>query len=75
MRKVLADACAEEGTPTKRAELPVDRVARIHRVGRKLATLLVSALATPALAPGLTPWFPAVDATSSSWSTPTSPAL
>jgi hypothetical protein len=39
----------------------VERFARVHRVGRKLATMFVSALSTPALAPGLTPWFPGVD--------------
>jgi hypothetical protein len=61
VRKVLADVCAEEGTPTKRAELLVERFASVHRVGRKLATMFVSALSTPALAPGLTPWFPEVD--------------
>jgi hypothetical protein len=33
----------------------------VHRVGRKLATMFVSALSTPALAPGLTPWFPEID--------------
>lgn len=39
----------------------VERFARVHRVGRKLATMFVSALSTPALVPGLTPWFPDVD--------------
>jgi hypothetical protein len=39
----------------------VKRFAQIHRVGRKLATMFVSALSTPALAPGLTPWFPEID--------------
>ena len=61
VRKVLADVCSEECSPTKRAALLVDRFARVHRVGRKLATMFVSALSTPALAPGLTPWFPEVD--------------
>ena len=35
--------------------------ALFERVGRKLATMFVSALSTPALAPGLTPWFPDID--------------
>jgi hypothetical protein len=61
VREVLADVCREEATPPKRAALLVERFARVHRVGRKLATMFVSALSTPALAPGLTPWFPDVD--------------
>ena len=39
----------------------MERFTRVHRVGRKLATMFVSALSTPALAPGLTPWFPDID--------------
>lgn len=50
-----------EASPTRRAELLVLQFAAVHRVGRKLATMFVSALSTPALAPGLTPWFPEVD--------------
>ncbi|MBI2944152.1 MAG: hypothetical protein HYY25_08120 [Candidatus Wallbacteria bacterium] len=46
---------------TERAQLLVQRFLLVFRVGRKLATMFVSALATPALAPGLTPWFPDVD--------------
>ena len=60
-RKVLADVCREEQSPSKRADLLVERFASVHRVGRKLATMFVSALSTPALAPGLTPWFPEID--------------
>ncbi|MBI5364696.1 MAG: hypothetical protein HZA53_16085 [Planctomycetes bacterium] len=60
-REVLAEVCHDEASPTKRAVLLVERFARVHRVGRKLATMFVSALSTPALAPGLTPWFPDVD--------------
>jgi hypothetical protein len=59
--RVFAAVCKEEASPTKRAALLVERFARVHRVGRKLATLFVSALSTPALALGLTPWFPDVD--------------
>lgn len=60
-QKVLADVCRQERWPTRRADLLVERYASVHRVGRKLATMFVSALSTPALAPGLTPWFPEVD--------------
>lgn len=60
--KVLLDeVCREESSPTKRAALLVERFAAVHRVGRKLATMFVSALSTPTLAPGLTPWFPEID--------------
>jgi len=61
VREVLAEVCRDEASPTKRAALLVERFARVHRVGRKLATMFVSALSTPALAPGLTPWFPDID--------------
>ncbi len=61
VRTILAEVCHEEASPTKRAALLVDRFAAVHRVGRKLATMFVSALSTPALAPGLTPWFPDID--------------
>ena len=61
LREVLAEVCRDEALPTKRAALLVERFARVHRVGRKLATMIVSALSTPALAPGLTPWFPDID--------------
>ena len=61
VREVLAEVCREEASPSKRAALLVERFARVHRVGRKLATMFVSALSTPALAPGLTPWFPDID--------------
>lgn len=61
VRKVLADVRREEASPTKRAALLVERFAQVHRVGRKLSTMFVSALSTPALAPGLTPWFPDID--------------
>ena len=61
VRAVLAEICGEEPSPTRRAELLVHRFAKVHRVGRKLATMFVSALSTRALAPGLTPWFPEID--------------
>ena len=58
---LLDEVCSEELSPTKRAALLVERFATVYRVGRKLATMFVSALSTPALAPGLTPWFPEID--------------
>jgi hypothetical protein len=58
---VLCKVLQKEKHPARRAVLMVDRIARVHRVGKKLATMFVSALSTPALAPGLTPWFPDVD--------------
>lgn len=61
LRRLLAEVCREEASPTRRAAVLVERFARVHRVGRKLATMFVSALSTPALAPGLTPWFPDID--------------
>jgi hypothetical protein len=61
LRKVLSEVFAQEPQPTKRARLLVEKFSRVHRVGRKLATMFVSALSTPALAPGYTPWFPEVD--------------
>jgi hypothetical protein len=60
-RASLAEVCRQEASPSRRAELLVARFAQVHRVGRKLATMFVSALSTPALAPGLTPWFPDID--------------
>lgn len=60
-RELLKVVCATERSPTKRAELLVARFAEVHRVGEKLATLFVSAVSTPVLAPGLSPWFPQID--------------
>jgi len=61
MRRVLTDVTQAERSSTRRAALLVDRFRRVYRVGRKLATLFVSALSTPALAPGLAAWFPEID--------------
>jgi len=60
----VADVCGLEANPARRADLLVARFAQVHRFGRKLATLFVTTLSTPALAPGLTPWFPSVDGSS-----------
>ena len=61
VRKVIAEVCRREASPTRRASLLVEHFAQIHRVGRKIATLFVSLLSTEPLAPGLTPWFPDID--------------
>lgn len=61
VQALLDEVCREEPSHTKRAALLVERFAAVHRVGRKLATMFVSALSTPSLAPGLTPWFPEID--------------
>ena len=50
-----------ESDPKVRADRLVGAFTRVHRVGRKLATMFVSTLSVPSLAPGLTPWFPEVD--------------
>jgi hypothetical protein len=61
LSRLLVEVSRAEPSPTMRAGLLVERFALVHRVGRKLATMFVSALSTPGLAPGLTPWFPNVD--------------
>lgn len=61
LRRVLDEVCLREKSPTRRATLLVGRFAAVHRIGRKLATMFVSALSTPPLAQGLTPWFPDID--------------
>ena len=61
IRTIVDQTIRQEHVSTRRAALLVERLAVVHRVGRKIATMFVSALSTPALAPGLTPWFPEVD--------------
>jgi hypothetical protein len=61
LARTLREVARETDDPRVRACLLVDSFSRIHRIGRKLATMFVSALSTPALAPGLTPWFPTID--------------
>jgi hypothetical protein len=58
---LLSEVCATELDPRQRAEHLVTRFSTVYRVGEKLAAMFVGALSTPALAPGLTPWFPRVD--------------
>src|SRR5207253_1728140 len=47
--------------PAIRARTVVNAIQAVWRVGEKLANLFVSVLSTPALAPGLCPWFPILD--------------
>jgi len=46
--------------PSERAHMWVDALTRIHRIGVKLATMFVSALAVDELTPGFSPWSPDV---------------
>lgn len=54
---------AEEGfeQPGRRAEFLVKRLQAVHRIGRKLASMYVSALSVDELAPGFAPLAPEVD--------------
>jgi hypothetical protein len=61
VRRLLHGIVHSERDPTTRAKLLVDRFSQVHRIGRKLATMFVSALSMPALAPGLAPWYPDVN--------------
>ena len=56
--------CRQPTTPAQRAAAMVAAVATFYHVGEKLASMFVAALSTPALAPGLTPWFPLLDGNS-----------
>jgi len=58
---VLRRALKAEANPRAAARAVVREFANVHRVGVKLASLFVSALSTPSLAPGVAPWFPALD--------------
>jgi hypothetical protein len=61
LSSMRATVLEQVASPTKRAALLVERISRVYRVGRKLATMFVSALSTPGLAPGLSPWHPDID--------------
>jgi hypothetical protein len=52
---------AEPVSPLLRAEALIKTLSNVHRVGEKLATMFVSALSTPILYPGLSPWYPQID--------------
>lgn len=58
---VLSEELKIKQSPAKRAAHLVEKFSRVYRVGRKLSTMFVSALSTPALAPAHSPWFPEVD--------------
>lgn len=64
LRGVFEETCAVKADPAARAALLVERVSSVHRIGRKLATMFVSAVSTPELAPDLSPWAPAVSGSS-----------
>ncbi len=46
--------------PAQRANYLIGNLTKVFRVGTKLAMMWTSALSTPSLAPGLTPFFPAI---------------
>jgi hypothetical protein len=58
---ILNEIVLSSQDPKTRATFLVKELSQVFRVGKKLATMYVSALATPALAPGLTPWSPRID--------------
>lgn len=59
--KLFRDVLFKKASPSQRADLLVKKFMKIYRIGRKLATMFVSALSVPTLAVGYTPWFPEVD--------------
>jgi hypothetical protein len=61
LRHWFDEACAATQSPTERARLLAARLATIHRIGRKLAAMYVSALSVPELTPGFAPWQPEID--------------
>lgn len=54
-------ATAASQCPNTRAEFLVMRFSALFGIGRKLATMYVAALSTPALSPGFAPWHPVID--------------
>lgn len=58
------EACRAHAAPEARAAALVARLSGIYHIGRKLATMFVSAVSTPELAPGLAPWAPHVSGSS-----------
>lgn len=61
LRRWFDEACAATPSPTARALLLSARLATIHRIGRKLAAMYVTALSVPELTPGFAPWWPEID--------------
>ena len=60
LRGWFEEACAATASPTERTRRLVGRLAGIHRIGPKLATMYVSALSVPET-PGFAPWWPEID--------------
>jgi hypothetical protein len=58
---IFAAVCKETKSPKERAGRLVQRLATVHRVGQKLASLYVTILCTPELQPGFSPWSPECD--------------
>lgn len=56
----LGDACETTEDPVARAALLVARFSTIYRIGRKLASMFVSAVSVPELT-GISAWHPSVD--------------
>jgi len=61
LRRLVDEAVGASESAAAAADRMVVHLAQVHRIGTKLATMYVSALSTPALAPGLAPWWPRVD--------------
>lgn len=61
LRKLVDEAVRSSEDAAAAADRMIVHLAHVHRIGTKLATMYVSALSTPALAPGLAPWWPRVD--------------
>jgi hypothetical protein len=59
--RMFREVCDASSSPTLRADLLVTRICSIRRIGRKLASMYVSALSVPALLPDCAPWCPDVD--------------
>lgn len=61
LRRWFDETCDATSSPTERAHVLVERLATIHRIGRKLAAMYVSSLSVPEMTPGLAPWSPEID--------------
>lgn len=61
MTRIFDQVCNTTNSPTARAVMLVGQLAQIHRIGRKLAAMFVSALSVDELSPGFAPWSPDVD--------------
>jgi hypothetical protein len=61
IHRLLARVRTQTALPEERAKLLVAEFAVPYRIGRKLASMFVSAMSFPALSGGISPWFPEVD--------------